>query len=1280
MKRLCVVFCLLAWGVGAVPGEIKFTLKEPRHVTLAVDSAQGVRVRNLLADTPYPAGEHTVEWDGRDDAGKKLPPGDYKWTGLTHAPIHALYEGAYSHGTPPWSYGTTGGWTADHSYVAAIVNAQGVMLLGSTESEWGTGGLIGCTPDGRKLWGKRWLDGKPWAGADALVTDGKRVFAGSYVQAEGPVWEINPLTGECKIVWQAKGDIPASLRNVVGAREGLEAPRFRLAGFIDDELFLTDIFGKLPYTYVFKIGTEFGAPLTFDRALNVRAWQLIKTPGGQTLAIVNRQIVALDTKTGSTKDFIATGLSNPYDLVAAADGTLYVSDMGATGMHAFNPYAQLKERALHFEGEASHQIKLFTVAGKPLSVWGRKGGQQPGLVNPNDFWRPAGLAFDPKGRLWVSEMTYQPKRVSVWEPAGAKGKQKLAAQFIGPGTYGGGGVMVNPDKPWEIMDTNYGTVFDVNLDKQTYDAVSFPFRQILARKEHAVNEGLPFDGKPTRAFPLEGRTFAVMQGGYEHGPEATWEPYSCTAAGVVGIGEYTNNVFRPLGAFGNVPFIIRMRELDARREVQWVPKAVMTAAKALPDWPRLARSVGLNPAATDTLHLEHKRGSPDWIVNPWPREIGGFKWTDANGDGSMQPEEIVFFPMGDADRVTFSDNLDVYLPQPKKHGDGTLVFKREGFNACGAPTYPDKPSRVLAGVTDVRYIAPDGSLLTMNSLRDRDGKPVWTYPADPRGARDLGAEGENLLERGTMHRLHALRGVAPLEKEQGDVMCVQSTDGMLYFLTREDGLFITTLFRPFAFAAGWDSIPQAARGMRLDEYSLQDECFNGSFQQARASGKGFEKDGYYLIGFGRSAIARVTGLDSVTHLPGGTVSLMEGVGLYAAARVEKPKGDSLKTRAIDREPLEVKYGTPPQTCIYIAGSPIRFAWDKRGLIIKAEVADVTPRLNKSGDQTMLFATGDGVDLFFKSPKYRRIRIVLAPTPQAIVADAHSPGIAVRYHYDGAPTSSAVAYKSGVGQADVTAVEKLDADVRLRPMRSGYVLETILSWQDLGIDPAALPAPGGKQLNLDFEAGILQSDAAGSKTQSRYYWSGHIGMVADIPTEAAPVPNWGKLQICPPPPPEPPKQPPVAAPVARVDSAAPVKIHYGLPHQTAVKFGQDPIRLAWDKRGLILKAELLRGDSSDGFELQFTLAEKPAARITLQPGTDGKGVGKCYSGAASQGTVLNSPIRVRAVQAGYVLETILTWDEMGATPPGTPTVILPCHIKAIGGTIKTDALLVFEPQP
>jgi hypothetical protein len=58
------------------PCRLSFTLAVDGPVSVALIDTAGRIVRRLL-DGPHPAGEYSLKWDGRDDAGRELPAGVY---------------------------------------------------------------------------------------------------------------------------------------------------------------------------------------------------------------------------------------------------------------------------------------------------------------------------------------------------------------------------------------------------------------------------------------------------------------------------------------------------------------------------------------------------------------------------------------------------------------------------------------------------------------------------------------------------------------------------------------------------------------------------------------------------------------------------------------------------------------------------------------------------------------------------------------------------------------------------------------------------------------------------------------------------------------------------------------------------------------------------------------------------------------------------------------------------------------------------------------------------
>jgi hypothetical protein len=90
---------------------IRFRLESPARVTLVIEDEGGTRVRNLVAETVFPAGDNTIYWDGYDDGERgakgeltrrRVASGTYRVRGLTHQGIRMVYElTAYNPGSPP---------------------------------------------------------------------------------------------------------------------------------------------------------------------------------------------------------------------------------------------------------------------------------------------------------------------------------------------------------------------------------------------------------------------------------------------------------------------------------------------------------------------------------------------------------------------------------------------------------------------------------------------------------------------------------------------------------------------------------------------------------------------------------------------------------------------------------------------------------------------------------------------------------------------------------------------------------------------------------------------------------------------------------------------------------------------------------------------------------------------------------------------------------------------------------------------------------------------------
>ena len=168
------------------PVGIAYEMPMDGFAAVNITDAQGNHVRRLVAEVPRAAGPVREDWDLRDDFGRTLPLGTYRWKLLARPPLKLTYEGTvYNAGDPPWQAPVPGGgwWMADHSPPTAVACVGDRMVLASGGAEFGTP-LIITDLEGRKVWHTR----EEHAGTMRLTSDGRAAYAVD----DGEVYRIVP--------------------------------------------------------------------------------------------------------------------------------------------------------------------------------------------------------------------------------------------------------------------------------------------------------------------------------------------------------------------------------------------------------------------------------------------------------------------------------------------------------------------------------------------------------------------------------------------------------------------------------------------------------------------------------------------------------------------------------------------------------------------------------------------------------------------------------------------------------------------------------------------------------------------------------------------------------------------------------------------------------------------------------------------------------------------------------------------------------------------------------
>ena len=409
-----------------LPGHIpiSFELDKEGYVTIAINDADGNRVRNLLGNRWFSAGKHTVMWDGlRDkpglDPGGPVDPGTYSWKGLAHDDLHLVYRGVYHNaGTPPWNnFEKDSDWGGDHGRPIAADTTGGLVILGWSGGEASTQ-LIGVDPENfEKVWGVR----RGYASTELLTTDGEDIYAGPHgmnvfhATIDGTLAAFEATDS---------ADLPVPKLNG-------EEKAVRPAGMVamDGKFYMS-------FTEQNTIGRVDVSSGRLEKEFTVESpGRMAREHDGSILVLSGPRVLRWQPENGKGQT-VVEGLDDPRGIAAGPDGKIYVATWGQT-----------------------HQVQVFSSDGQRIRAIGTKGGRAShGPWNPHALLKPVGLTVGPQGRLWIGENVDQPKRWSVWTTEG-----ELVHELFGPSHYGADGGALKPDTPY----VGVGQMCEWRVDPET---------------------------------------------------------------------------------------------------------------------------------------------------------------------------------------------------------------------------------------------------------------------------------------------------------------------------------------------------------------------------------------------------------------------------------------------------------------------------------------------------------------------------------------------------------------------------------------------------------------------------------------------------------------------------------------------------------------------------------------------------------------------------------------------------------------------------------------------
>ena len=1103
------------------PIAVRFHLDRPGFVTLVIENHRGVRVRNLVSETYFPAGDQVAWWDGLDDLerdtnsaahavynvpGRMVEPGTYTARSLYRQQIDLKYEfSVYNPGQPPWmTSDTSSEWLTSHTPAGAVcfvpagvvpvhgkrdLGSPAQMLIGSAVAEGGSG-LAWVDLDGNKLHGQMWVGGD-WTGAEQIARD-----LGSHPQKGVYAYVASSWKGEMR------------LHELVNDKERkLSAPRNPRLGNGEDPPVLNpawrfprpdlDVIGGVAaYNGLVVVSLPKMDKLLFINAALSRVVGTfsISQPGGVyadsrgDLFIVSGKRVLKTTlaETASGADqlhianpqvFAEQGLDQPRQMTMDAEQNLYVSDWGA-----------------------SNQVKVFAPSGRIVRSIGTAGAVTSGPYDQQLMHHPNGIAIDDRNRLWVTEQDFQPKRVSVWSLDG-----RLQRAFYGSPPYGGGGNLDPEDKTLFYLD---GMTFRLNWNTGESSLI-----EIQHRPKEGEQEFRPFspEDPPTQPFQESGGRykgagasenpdFPIYFGGHKYWTNA-YNSDPMTGTSLVGVWISKGGVAVPVAAFGRAD----------------------------------SRQLFLTAAFRSHVPVPHADSSKPLDLSEYT-----FAWSDLNDDGIAEPEEITLVP-GIVHTTTVSPTLELTT-------DTAMSYKPIAFTAGGAPIYDlsrgtmlcprtQRPTstgggQVLAAQEDWTVLTTGPEPFASQSLAGAEhGTAKWSYPSLWPGLHAShisplpGFPGEligttRLL--GPSFRLHKSVDV--------ELWAINGNKGNIYLFTT-DGLFVATLFKDSRLpSASWAQRSKSVRGMSVTDLTTGEENFWPSITQT--------PDGNVYVVTDSSAIVRVDGLNSIRRLAPSIIHVTANALDQAKAYFKTVESARQQAAPASTLIIPIDAAPPPAHEDLSKWDPKLFVtiderwqqvgdWGRTKLLTQAALKVAGDRLyaafrtndpqaleNSGASLQSLFKTGGGLDLMLatnadsdpqrKSAAPGDIRLLVSLVNGRPVAMLYRP-IAT------APRKSAV-FESSLSTLKFDDVENVSEYVQLARESVDSTTGARAGDFEFSIPLSTLGLTLKPGMELRGDIGLLRGN--GIQTIQRVYWSNKAtGLVSDVSSEAELTPQlWGRFRF------------------------------------------------------------------------------------------------------------------------------------------------------------------------
>jgi len=1120
---------------------ISFNLPEGGYVSLNIKNSQGEVVRQLLTENYYEAGAHEVKWDGLTTSTYKTPgtvvePGQYTWEAIVHPAFSLTLRGwAFNSGATPWENGPKTHWGADHGVPDAVATDGEKVYLGWNASEAGKS-LLGCDLDGHVVWK---IGSGLGFGVDHLAVDQSIVFAvghGEIVRlrsSDGVFdnWEGQMTAGlEVGDLWKDKPDAalwPATAEGL-DVRDGAMYLAFSnpavLPGDITDwKAFIARLLDGSPLSNrvlalidarltqslkAFLAGKKdqkqafsTGGRATFDLAVAKALTSLLGAPdlveggaklGPGALAAANRQALVAH-----------------FSPALGARHTDFIALCDAHSGKVLKTFDVTSPRGVHVLGD--HEVG-FVADGSAIESLDTQTGRTKTLIR--GLQDATNFTVGPDGKFYVAIAGASPG-VRIFsadgKPAGTIGR-KGGRRLVGPWQPDG------LNEPQALVVDKLNRLWVAEADKtpkriSVWDLATGQLVKDFFGAAHYGASGGAIDPLDPNVMVGEGCEWildpatgqARCTGIFDRDPLefAVFCPGSNKRLYLAVINEVMHNL-------GGLRVYERVGEGDYKLRAEWRP-----------DY------------ATQTTAV----------------------WSDENGDGKQQPDEVTTLPytvrlhgsnqwsgnINPADLTLYGGVIgenaarqlaSVALEQPPKDVkftqtvfDKVFRFDPAGFTKCGAPKWD------LKNVVDLSYLwSQKFSNAGFGMLPSPDNKLLVTCGSDAFRCWDLTARKQIWSYPNPFYQVHGshlappplpglTRGAYGLigtfgTPEAGRVWLINGNCGEWYMLT-QGGYFLGHLFQGDPLKMHYPEVAKPGADLTEAPSGSGGEDFGGSVTQA--------PDGKVYIEAGKTGYWNVlaSGFDQIKSAGSGQVSIASSDLAQAAKLRDQQMQAASGTHTITVKRGAVTFtgnvrkdfaGQQPAAFQKSEDSPaeVAAAWDDHNLYLGWTVADTTPWANSANEAPQMYLNGDTVDFQFGSDLAAdaKRREAVAGDFRVSIGSFQGQPTAVLYRKVSTVKKPRIFSSGVINRYEMDYVDTLPEAhivVTPRPDKKGYTVEASIPWKALGFTPQA-----GATYRGDF--GVTYGNESGTRTRLRSYWNNQeTGLVDDAVFEVMMAPaNWGNI--------------------------------------------------------------------------------------------------------------------------------------------------------------------------